>query len=76
MAGLGDGPADVAQLVPHGPRAGAGRAGHDRFDPLAVLAYDYTVLEAGRKVAKSHTATAFTWERTDKAEALRAAAGL
>jgi len=56
----------------YGPTASYGHFGRNPFERT----YDYTVLEAGRKVAKSHTATAFTWERTDKADALRAAAGL
>jgi S-adenosylmethionine synthetase len=30
----------------------------------------------GRKVQKSETCTAFSWEKTDKADELRAAAGL
>lgn len=55
----------------YGPTASYGHFGRNPFERT----YDYTVVEAGRKVAKSHTATAFTWERTDKADALRAAAG-
>ena len=54
------------------PTASYGHFGRDPFEHV----YDHAVLEAGRKVAKSHRATAFTWERTDKAEALRADAGL
>mgnify|MGYP001176861854 CR=1 FL=1 len=37
--------------------------------------YRYEVREGGQKLIRTHRATAFTWERTDKAEALRAAAG-
>jgi len=37
--------------------------------------YRYEVREGGQKLTRTHRATAFTWERTDKAEALRAAAG-
>ncbi|MCC6295489.1 MAG: methionine adenosyltransferase [Pseudomonadales bacterium] len=37
--------------------------------------YRYEVREGGQQLTRTHRATAFTWERTDKAEALRAAAG-
>ena len=56
----------------YGPTASYGHFGRDPFE----RSYDYSVWENGRKVAKTHKATAFTWERTDKAEELRAAAGL
>jgi S-adenosylmethionine synthetase len=36
--------------------------------------YNYTERENGNTVVKSSTFTAFTWEKTDKAEALKAAA--
>ena len=37
------------------------------------MRYDWSERENGREEQKSETFTAFTWERTDKAEALRAA---
>jgi S-adenosylmethionine synthetase len=40
------------------------------------LEYAYEVREGGKVLQKTHKATAFTWERTDKAEALRQKAGL
>jgi S-adenosylmethionine synthetase len=46
-----------------------GRAPYERT-------FEYDVYEGGKKTKQSHTATAFTWERTDKVDALRAAAGL
>lgn len=56
----------------YSPTAAYGHFGRNPYE----LTYDHTVWEQGRKVAKQHTATAFTWERTDKAELLRAEAGL
>ncbi|MES3039535.1 MAG: methionine adenosyltransferase [Pseudomonadota bacterium] len=56
----------------YGPTASYGHFGRNPFE----RSYDYSVWENGRKVVKTHKAMAFTWERTDKAEALRAAAGL
>ena len=38
--------------------------------------YRYTVVENGKEVEKTTTFTSFPWEKTDKADALRAAAGL
>ncbi|WP_052368237.1 methionine adenosyltransferase [Algiphilus aromaticivorans] len=38
--------------------------------------YRYTVIENGKEVEKKTTFTSFPWEKTDKADALRAAAGL
>jgi len=49
--------------------------GHFGRNPLEMT-YEWDAIEGGKKVKKSETFTAFTWERTDKAEALRAAAGL
>ncbi len=49
--------------------------GHFGRDPVE-MSYEWFELQNGGKVRKSETFTAFTWERTDKAEALRAAAGL
>ncbi|HCT41113.1 MAG TPA: methionine adenosyltransferase, partial [Moraxellaceae bacterium] len=46
-----------------------GRAPHE-------LEYAYEVREGGKVLQKTHKATAFTWERTDKAEELRQKAGL
>lgn len=40
------------------------------------LEYAYEVREGGKILQKTHKATAFTWERTDKAEELRQKAGL
>ena len=40
------------------------------------LEYAYEVREGGKVLQKTHKATAFTWERTDKAEELRQKAGL
>jgi S-adenosylmethionine synthetase len=54
------------------PTASYGHFGRTPFE----RAYEYEVFENGRKVKKTHKATAFTWERTDKVEALRAEAGL
>ena len=45
--------------------------GHFGREPFEMT-YEYT--ENGEK--KSKTFTAFTWERTDKVDALKAAAGL
>ncbi|MCY4043821.1 MAG: methionine adenosyltransferase [Cellvibrionales bacterium] len=49
--------------------------GHFGREPFEHT-YNYTVEENGQKVVKSSTFTAFTWEKTDKVEALRQAAGL
>ena len=49
--------------------------GHFGREP-AEETYRYTVIENGKAVEKKTTFTSFPWEKTDKAEALRAAAGL
>ncbi|CAA0080055.1 S-adenosylmethionine synthase [BD1-7 clade bacterium] len=49
--------------------------GHFGREPFEH-SYSYSVKEAGKTVMKSTSFTAFTWEKTDKADALRAAAGL
>jgi len=49
--------------------------GHFGRNP-AEMTYSWEEYEAGKKVTKSTTFTSFTWERTDKAAALRDAAGL
>ena len=49
--------------------------GHFGREPFEHT-YDYTIQEGGQSIMKSTTFTAFTWEKTDKADALRAAAGL
>jgi len=56
----------------YGPTAAYGHFGRTPYE----RDYNYEVLEGGLWVKKVHTATAFTWERTDKAEELRAKAGL
>ena len=56
----------------YGPTAAYGHFGRTPFE----RDYGFEVMEGGRWVKKSHTATAFPWERTDKAEELRAKAGL
>ncbi|MDP2226835.1 MAG: methionine adenosyltransferase [Moraxellaceae bacterium] len=56
----------------YGPTASYGHFGRAPYE----REYLFEDREAGQIVKKSHKATAFTWERTDKAEALRAAAGL
>jgi S-adenosylmethionine synthetase len=56
----------------YGPTASYGHFGRDPYERV----YDYEDREGGQLVKKSHKATAFTWERTDKAQALRADAGL
>ncbi len=56
----------------YGPTAAYGHFGRTPFE----RDYGFEVMEGGRWVKKSHSATAFTWERTDKAEELRAKAGL
>jgi len=38
--------------------------------------YHWEEIQDGKKLKKSETATAFSWEKTDRAEELRAAAGL
>lgn len=40
------------------------------------MTYEYVDTSNGKRESRSETFTAFTWERTDKAEALRADAGL
>lgn len=49
--------------------------GHFGREPFEHT-YNYTVEENGQQVVKSSTFVAFTWEKTDKVEALRTAAGL
>ena len=49
--------------------------GHFGREPFEHT-YHYSVEEHGQKVVKSSTFTAFTWERTDKVNELRKAAGL
>jgi S-adenosylmethionine synthetase len=49
--------------------------GHFGRDPVHMT-YTWKEYLNGRKVDKSEAFTAFTWERTDKAEALRKDAGL
>ncbi|MEN8720997.1 MAG: methionine adenosyltransferase [Oceanococcaceae bacterium] len=49
--------------------------GHFGREP-AEMTYHWTDRENGKAVEKSETFTAFPWERTDKAEALRADAGI
>jgi len=49
--------------------------GHFGRQPVEMN-YEYEETENGRKVKKRETFTAFTWERTDKAAALAADAGL
>ncbi len=53
------------------PTASYGHFGRDPY----TREYNYSVFDGGKKIAKVHQATAFTWERTDKVDALRAAAG-
>jgi S-adenosylmethionine synthetase len=40
------------------------------------LSYEWEDAENGKRTKKSETFTAFSWERTDKADALRADAGV
>ncbi|HEY0663020.1 MAG TPA: methionine adenosyltransferase [Thiobacillaceae bacterium] len=54
------------------PTASYGHFGRNPYE----REYHYEVVEGGKKVKKTHKATAFTWERTDKVAALRAEAGL
>jgi len=49
--------------------------GHFGRDPMEMT-YTWTDRDGGAPVEKSETFTAFTWERTDKAEVLRADAGV
>ena len=56
----------------YGPTAAYGHFGRESYERV----YDYVVREQGRAVQKQHRATAFTWEQTNKADALRADAGL
>jgi S-adenosylmethionine synthetase len=56
----------------YGPTSSYGHFGRQPFE----RAYKHQVREGNAIVEKIHKATAFTWEQTDKAEALRASAGL
>jgi len=56
----------------YGPTASYGHFGRAPYERH----YAYDVLEGGKWVKKTHIATAFTWERTDKADELRNKAGL
>ena len=49
--------------------------GHFGRDPVHMT-YKWKENIAGKRVEKSEAFTAFTWERTDKAESLRKDAGL
>ena len=49
--------------------------GHFGREPVHMT-YKWKEFIAGKKVDKSEAFTAFTWEKTDKAEALRKDAGL
>ena len=59
---------------------------HPMYQPTAAyghfgrapveMSYEFDEFENGKKVKKKETFTAFTWEKTDKAAALRADAGL
>jgi S-adenosylmethionine synthetase len=49
--------------------------GHFGRDPVEMT-YDWLEDSNGAKVRRESTFTAFSWERTDRAEALRKAAGL
>jgi S-adenosylmethionine synthetase len=76
---------DIFELRPYGlvkqldllhpiyrPTSSYGHFGRTPFE----REYLYETREGGQVVQKSHKALAFTWEQTDKAAALRAAAGL
>jgi S-adenosylmethionine synthetase len=54
------------------PTASYGHFGRDPFE----LVYHYTDTVNGKEVQKSRKALAFSWEMTDRAEALRKASGL
>ena len=55
------------------PTASYGHFGRDPYE----LTYRYTDSgNGGKPVEKTHKATAFSWEKTDRAEALRKAAGM
>lgn len=54
------------------PTAAYGHFGREPFE----MTYEWVETENGEKKVKSDTFTAFPWEKTDKAEALRADAGL
>jgi len=54
------------------PTASYGHFGRDPFE----LVYHYSDTVNGKEIRKSHTALAFSWEMTDRAEALRKAAGM
>ena len=41
-----------------------------------IMTYEFDDYEGGRKVKKKESFTAFTWERTDRAAALKADAGI
>ncbi|HUP91033.1 MAG TPA: methionine adenosyltransferase [Solimonas sp.] len=49
--------------------------GHFGRNPVEMT-YEFDDAEGGKKTRKKETFTAFTWERTDKAAALRADAGI
>jgi S-adenosylmethionine synthetase len=49
--------------------------GHFGRKPVE-MSYEFDEVEGGKKVKKKETFTAFTWEKTDRAAALRADAGL
>ncbi|MCC7200215.1 MAG: methionine adenosyltransferase [Gammaproteobacteria bacterium] len=56
----------------YAPTAAYGHFGRKPYD----LTYKWEDLEGGKRVQKSETATAFSWEKTDRAEQLRKAAKL
>ena len=56
------------------PTAAYGHFGRDPFE--MTYEWEDSANGEGRKTKKKETFTAFTWEKTDKAEALRADAGL
>jgi len=56
----------------YAPTAAYGHFGRKPYE----LTYKWEDVEGGKKVQKSETATAFSWEKTDRAEQLRKAAKL
>jgi S-adenosylmethionine synthetase len=56
----------------YGPTAAYGHFGRKPHD----ITYRWHDLEGGKTVARSETCTAFSWEKIDRAEELRQAAGL
>ena len=54
------------------PTASYGHFGRTPYEHT----YDYEVRDGSKILQKTHKATAFTWERTDKADELRSKAGL